>query len=239
MSTSNHSLMTQNNSQVNMISDMLSTTKRSITSHSKNFSIPSNLEDFENIVEDITTGSNSRELIKFSQLQEIKKLLSSINELSYAVDQSRRELEQVQSNIINYQNQKAQLDMELDRVKREAFHRNIETVFIKKKLQEKKDEINEIQKSTRELSYNKYKILNGLGVTPVTSADIENVISEKKCLMTAIVIMNKKVNDLKKEIAMKAYKGVVCMKDFEKLVQEEKKENSTIVSSSKSNIFTA
>ena len=63
--------MTQNNSQVNMISDMLSTTKRSITSHSKNFSIPSNLEDFENIVEDITTGSNSRELIKFSQLQEI------------------------------------------------------------------------------------------------------------------------------------------------------------------------
>ena len=54
------------------------------------------------------------------------------------------------------------------------------------------------------------------------SKKIDELINEKKNLSTAIVILNKKINVLKKDIATHAYKGELFIDEFGKLVEREK-----------------
>ena len=62
------------------------------------------------------------------------------------------------------------------------------------------------------------------------SGKIDELINEKKNLSTAIVILNKKINLLKKNIATHVYKGELFIDEFGKLVEREKITQSTIES---------
>ena len=60
--------------------------------------------------------------------------------------------------------------------------------------------------------------------TRINKNNIDQLIEEKKCLKTAIIIMNKKINNIKKDLAMKVFKDEVFIEDFGRLINDEKNE---------------
>lgn len=224
-----------NKNQVNLISDMLSTSKNSFHSISKQYSIPSNVGTFENMLDDITNNVIDKRRENLNEVGfEYQKLVQSIEELERGIKAAKEENEIVEQSILTYQNDNSKIMMEIERYKAENFHNKIEIVFLKKKIQEKEDQINALNKEARDFNYNQYKIMTDSlrhqkGMKN-DSGKIDELINEKKNLSTAIVILNKKINVLKKNIATHVYKGELFIDEFGKLVEREKMTKSTIES---------
>ena len=71
-----------NKNKVNLISDMLSTSKNSFHSISKQYSIPSNVGTFENMLDDITNNVIDKRRENLNEVGfEYQKLVQSIDEL--------------------------------------------------------------------------------------------------------------------------------------------------------------
>ena len=98
---------------------------------------------------------------------------------------------------------------------------NLETILEK--------EINDIQRTNRDINYDSFKSmassLKSKNITKMDKQEIDKLIEEKKCLNTAIILMNKKINNLKKELAKYIYKGELYMNEFGKLIERQKIEN--------------
>ena len=216
-----------NKNQINLINDMLSTSKNSIYSHNRQYSVPSNVATFENMLDDMTNNviDKRRENLKDVGF-EYQRLIASIEELEQKLRIKHEEFEQVEQSILNLNAENAKLNMELERYKTQNFHNKIEIVFLKKKIQEKEEQINKISKEARDANYAQYKIMvdsiKEKKSMKCDSKKIDELINEKKNLSTAIVILNKKINVLKKDIATHAYKGELFIDEFGKLVEREK-----------------
>jgi hypothetical protein len=131
-------------------------------------------------------------------------------------------------NIKEIEKENNQLLNEYERYKQENFYINIEKVFLKKKINDKKMEINDIKSNIRNNHYKTFKDMADSLVnknhTRINKNNIDQLIEEKKCLKTAIIIMNKKINNLKKDLAMKVFKDEVFIEDFGRLINDEKNE---------------
>lgn len=228
-----HSLSNPKNAKsINLIQDMLSTSKNSFQSSSKNFSVPSNAGTFENMLEDI----NNTLLIQRKQHNEeilnvYHELVKSVNDIKNEIGKCNDEQEKIEQNVTEIQNESSQIQMEVERAKTENFHNQIEIVYLKKKIEEIQKEIENVNKETRDIKYMQYKLMSeknsNQGGLKKDSFKIEALINDKKNLSTAIVIMNKKLNKLKQEMAVHVYKGELFINEFGKFVQREKNEDTT------------
>lgn len=216
-----------NKNQINLINEMLSTSKNSIYSHNRQYSVPSNVATFENMIDDITNNVIDKRRENLNEVGfEYQRLVSSIEDLEKKIGIKTIEYEEVEQSILNFNAENAKLQMELENYKTQNFHNKIEIVFLKKKIQEKEEQINKLNKEARDANYTQYKIMvdsikekKGM---KCDSKKIDELINEKKNLSTAIVILNKKINMLKKDIATHAYKGELFIDEFGKLVEREK-----------------
>ena len=159
----------------------------------------------------------------------LQNLINSINYLNEQIILCKKENEITLESIKDITQQNDEIKMEINRIQSENFHNNIEIVFLKKKIEEKEQEINDIQKNNRDIHYDSFKnmasSLKSKNITKIDKQEIDKLIEEKKCLNTAIILMNKKINNLKKDLAKYIYKGELYMNEFGKLIERQKIEN--------------
>ena len=227
-----------NKNQINLINDMIRNTsnnpnnkfENSIHTNSLIYSIPSNSQGFENMVDDMRNYVIDIRRRNFEDGNIIvQKLIENINYLNEKIILCKKENEITLESIKDINQQNDEIKMEINRIKSENFHNNIEIIFLKKKIEEKEQEINDIQKNNRDIHYDSFKnmasSLKSKNITKIDKQEIDKLIEEKKCLNTAIILMNKKINNLKKELAKYIYKGELYMNEFGKLIERQKIEN--------------
>ena len=227
-----------NQNQINIINDMIRNTsnnpnnkfENSIHTNSQIYSIPSNSQGFENMVDDLRNYVIDIRRRNFEDGNLIvQKLIENINYLNEKIILCKKEYEITLESIKDITQQNDEIKMEINRIKSENFHNNIEIIFLKKKIEEKEQEINDIQKNNRDIHYDSFKnmasSLKSKNITKIDKQEIDKLIEEKKCLNTAIILMNKKINNLKKELAKYIYKGELYMNEFGKLIERQKIEN--------------
>ena len=219
----------KNNKSINLINDMLSTSRNSFHSSSNNFSIPSNAATFEVMLDDMNNTILIQRKKHFNEITAIyQTLLSSVNEIQSMIKLSNDEQEVIEQNIIELQKKSNQFQMDIDLAKTQTFHNQIEKIYIGKKIDEIKTEIENVEKEKRDIHYMTVKLNEERNICEdllkSNSFKIEELINEKKNLSTAIVMTDKKVKLLKKKIAGYVYQGELFMNEFGKYVQREKKE---------------
>ena len=227
-----------NKNQINLINDTIRNIsnnpenkfENSIHTSSQNYSIPSNFQGFESLMDDMRNNVVDIRRRNFEENNIIlQNLINSINYLNEQIILCKKENEMTLESIKDLNKKNDEIKMEINRIQNENFHNNIEILFLKKKIEEKEKELNDIQKNNRDMHYDTFKnmasSLTSKNYTKLDKKEVDKLIEEKKCLNTAIILMNKKINNLKKELATKIYKGEVFMNEFGKLVNREMIDN--------------
>ena len=223
---------------INFINDLISNKNtednsinifRKETISSNNFSIPSNQNMIDTMIDDIRFNViEKRQKEKNDLILNINKLEENIQILTENLNIMKNEQLNINLNIKEIEKENNQLLNEYERYKQENFYINIEKVFLKKKINDKKMEINDIKSNIRSNHYKTFKDMADSLVnknhTRINKNNIDQLIEEKKCLKTAIIIMNKKINNIKKDLAMKVFKDEVFIEDFGRLINDEKNE---------------
>ena len=179
---------------------------RKDTISSNNFSIPSNQNMIDSMIDDIRYNViEKRQKERNEIILNINKLEENIKILTENLNIMKNEQFNINLNIKELEKENNQLLNEYERFKEENFYINIEKVFLKKKINDKKMEINNIKSNIRSNHYKTFKdmaeSLVNKNHTKINKNNIDQLIEEKKCLKTAILIMNKKINNLKKDLS--------------------------------------
>lgn len=219
----------KNNKSINLINDMLSTSRNSFHSSSNNFSIPSNAATFEVMLDDMNNTILIQRKKHFNEINSLyHSLLSSVNELQSAIKLSNEKQEVIEQNVMDLRKESNQFRMDIERAKTQTFHNQIEKIYIVKKIDEIKTEIENVEKETRDINYMNIKLNEERNACEDFLKNypfkIEKLINDKKNLSTAIVMMDKKLKMLKKNFAGYVYQGELFMNEFGKYVEREKKE---------------
>lgn len=187
------------------------------------YSLPLNYSRFENLVDNINNCSY-RDMNNIENVNNtIIQLNKSIENISHQMMLCANEQENTEKNIIDLEKQNRELMMDVERAQRENFHNSIEIIYTNKKIKELKEKIQELDKASRSFKYEQNKLMNysnkfGIGLK-VDSNRIRILQEEKKNLRTSIVLFNKKLNKLKKEVALNCFKGEMALDQFGKLVE--------------------
>ena len=217
-------LITNKNTEENSINLF-----RKETINSNNFSIPSNQITIDSMIDDMRFNViEKREKEKTNLILILNKLEENIKNLTENLNIMKNEENIINVNLEEIEKENKKLLNEYERIKEENFYINIEKVYLEKKIKDKKMELNDIKFNIRNNHYKTFKnIANNLvdiNHTKLNKNNIDQLIEEKKCLKTAILILNKKINNLKKDLAMKIFKGEVFIEDFNRLINNEKNE---------------
>ena len=217
-------LITNKNTEENSINLF-----RKETINSNNFSIPSNQNTIDSMIDDMRFNViEKREKEKTNLILILNKLEENIKNLTENLNIMKNEENNINVNLKEIEKENKKLLNEYERIKEENFYINIEKVYLEKKIKDKKMELNDVKFNLRNNHYKTFKnIANNLvdiNHTKLNKNNIDQLIEEKKCLKTAILILNKKINNLKKDLAMKIFKGEVFIEDFNRLINNEKNE---------------
>jgi len=217
-------LITNKNTEENSINLF-----RKETINSNNFSIPSNQNTIDSMIDDMRFNViEKREKEKTNLILILNKLEENIKNLTENLNIMKNEENIINVNLKEIEKENKKLLNEYERIKEENFYINIEKVYLEKKIKDKKMELNDVKFNLRNNHYKTFKnIANNLvdiNHTKLNKNNIDQLIEEKKCLKTAILILNKKINNLKKDLAMKIFKGEVFIEDFNRLINNEKNE---------------
>lgn len=228
-----------NTKELNLFSQMINGNTNSNTGNSFNSyanssmslsknSIPMNLEKLEGMIEDMNENIYCRmEKNQTGANKLMENLNNSIEDLKNKISQAEEEKEKTERNISLLEKQNEELGMKYERLKSENFHNQIELEYTRKKIADLKEELDNMNKEARSNQYEQFKMTGfknqfGMGLK-ADAGRINQLIEEKKCLCTSILIVNKKLNKLKKEVAMYCLKGEYTLDRFGKLVDKTKK----------------
>lgn len=218
----------QNSEYSQMPSDLASNTNYNSSRSQSKIGIPLNLVKFESMIDDmndniygkIKTNRNDVDFI-------INNLTNSIENLQNQIQDAKFELKKTDKNIAQLEQQNEDLLMSYERTKSENFHNQIELTYTRKKIADIKNELDDLQREGRSTQYENFKLKGyknqfGIGLKADASR-INQLMEEKKCLKTSILIINKKLNKLKKEVAMYCLKGEYTLDRFGDLVEKTKR----------------
>ena len=129
-----------NKNQINLINDMIRNTsnnpnnkfENSIHTNSLIYSIPSNSQGFENMVDDLRNYVIDIRRRNFEDGNLIvQKLIENINYLNEKIILCKKEYEITLESIKDITQQNDEIKMEVNRIKSENFHNNIEIIHLK------------------------------------------------------------------------------------------------------------
>lgn len=157
---------------------------------------------------------------------EIEQLQNSISKLNQLIASGNEEKEETERQLYLLQQESNAMKIKLEEIKAVNFHNNIERVFLQKRNGNTQQEIERLKQEMRQLSYARFGVVKDNGdynsESKKKAIEIEALISQKKVLATSIVLMNKKIIDIKKKIGMHMQKGEFVLDLINNTLQQGK-----------------